>query len=54
MIRADEQWHLGHADGSMNVHKGPEHVDCNCATNASDRHGGDPQPRVDRWWEDGG
>ena len=51
-IRADELWHLGHGDGNRHVHKGPEHVDCNCRTNARDRHMSDPLPRVDKWWED--
>lgn len=52
VIRADEQWHLGHDDGNAQVYKGPEHIDCNCGTKSRDRHGGDPLPRVDKWWEE--
>ena len=52
VIRADESWHLGHADGNRHVHKGPEHVDCNCRTNARERRVSDPSPHVDRWWDE--
>ena len=51
VIRADESWHLGHVDGDSSRYRGPEHVDCNCRTNARDRRG-DPRPRVDRFWTD--
>jgi hypothetical protein len=51
VIRADEQWHLGHDDGNRNVYKGPEHVVCNVSTNRSDRKD-DPKPMIDQWWND--
>lgn len=50
-ISPDEQWHLGHVDGDRVLYRGPEHVVCNCRTNAWDRKG-DPPPKVDKWWDE--
>lgn len=50
-IRPEESWHLGHVDGSRHLYQGPEHVFCNCRTNAKDRKG-DPRPKVDEFWVD--
>ena len=51
LIRPEDGWDLGHADGNRHVHRGPEHHLCNRRTNAADRRV-DPRPKVDRFWED--
>lgn len=35
-------WHLGHVPGDPYTYRGPEHAECNCATNRA-------RPRSRRW-----
>jgi hypothetical protein len=50
-INMDDAWHLGHDDKNKRIYKGPEHVQCNCATNDKERKK-EPRPMIDKFWED--